>query len=169
MVLGDKAQLPWQLVAPVLWEVAAMPSLSLWVAGVCCRLPYSAKARLQRKTKTQRRGERSHGVCRVLSPGAARLGSREASRLCSGEGVTPGEVLRVHATDRASFIDCLGVRMTYDLCSLSNPGRGPCTMHQVHLYSTCVILTSSLECAEGEQLPQAPSFSLCIDRETEAW
>lgn len=42
--------------ALVLWELAATLPLPRWLAGGCCRLPYSARARPRRKRKTPRQG-----------------------------------------------------------------------------------------------------------------
>lgn len=46
-------------------------------------MPCSARARPWRKLKMQRQGDCPRGICGVLSSGAARLGSRESSYLCS--------------------------------------------------------------------------------------
>lgn len=79
-----------------------------------------------------------------------------------GKGVLLGEVLGVHAIDRALFIDYSKIRMTHELCSTSSLGGGQ--------YIRCLSVLNALAQPHlpGTQLPQAPSFSLRTDGQLEA-
>lgn len=89
----------------------------------------------------------------------ARLRSREAFGAFFGgwgEGGLLGKSWGLMRSTKHCSLT-MKIRMTHNLCFLSDLGGGPVTMQQTYLCSECAIPTSSLGRAEGEQLPQAPS------------